>query len=59
MYLIERQKEYQEAEKIRKRKALQEELIAAKKRKTELKATTQKLVHSADMKAKEAEKRKM
>ena len=57
MYLIERQKEDQESEKIRKRKALQEELIAAKKRKTELQATAQKLVDSADMKAKEAEKR--
>ena len=34
MYLMERQKEDQEPEKIRKRKALQEELIAAKKRKT-------------------------
>ena len=31
MYLMERQKEDQEPEKIRKRKALQEELIAAKK----------------------------
>ena len=57
MYLMERQKEDQEPEKIRKRKALQEELIAAKKRKTELQATAQKLVDSADMKAKEAEKR--
>ena len=57
MYLMERQKEDQESEKIRKRKALQEELIAAKKRKTELQATAQKLVDSADMKAKEAEKR--
>ena len=56
-YLMERQKEDQEPEKIRKRKALQEELIAAKKRKTELQATEQKLVDSADMKAKEAEKR--
>ena len=58
MYLMERQKEDQEPEKkIGKRKALQEELIAAKKRKTELQATAQKLVDSADMKAKEAEKR--
>ena len=57
MYLMERQKEDQEPEKIRKRKALQEELIPAKKRKTELQATAQKLVDSADMKAKEAEKR--
>ena len=34
MHLMERQKEDQEPEKIRKRKALQEELIAAKKRKS-------------------------
>ena len=32
-------------------------MIAAKKRKTELQATAQKLVDSADIKAKEAEKR--
>ena len=32
-------------------------MIAAKKRKTELQATAQKLVDLADMKAKEAEKR--
>ena len=57
MYLMERKKEDQEPEKIRKRKALQEELIAAKKRKTELQATAQKLVDSADVKAKGAEKR--
>ena len=57
MYVMERQKEDQEPDKNRKRKALQEELIAAKKRKTEVQATAQKLVDSADMKAKEAEKR--
>ena len=55
---MERQKKDQEPEKkIKKRNALQEELIAAKKRKTELQATAQKLVYLADMKAKETEKR--
>ena len=58
MNLMEKKtKKDQEPEKIRKRKALQEELISAKKRKTELQVTTQKLVDSADKKAKETEKR--
>ena len=56
MYLMEKNKD-QEPEKIRKRKALQEELISAKKRKTELQVTAQKLVDSTDKKAKEAEKK--
>ena len=54
---MEKNNEDQETEKIRKRKAFQEELISAKKGKTELQVTTQKLVGSADKKAKEAEKR--
>ena len=49
-------KKDQEPEKSGKVKA-QEELISAKKRKTELQVTAQKLVDSADKKAKEAEKR--
>ena len=57
MYLMEKNKEDPEHEKIRKRKALQEELISAKKRKTGLQETAQKLVESADQKAKEAETR--
>ena len=56
MYLTEKTDD-QESEKIRKRKALQEELISAKKRKTELQVTAQKLVDLAEKKGKEAEKR--
>ena len=57
MYMMERQTKDQEPEKVRKRKALQDDLVSAKKRKTELQVTAQKLVHSADEKAKDAVKR--
>ena len=43
MYLMDKDKEAQEPEKARKRKALQEEFNAAKKRKKELEGTTQNL----------------
>ena len=43
MYLMDKDKEGQEPEKAKKRKALQEELTAAKKRKNELELTGQKL----------------
>ena len=39
------------------RKALQDDLVSVKKSKTELQVTAQKLVDSADKKAKDAEKR--
>ena len=57
MYMMERQTKDQKPEKVRKRKALQDDLVSAKKRKTELQVTAQKLVHSADEKAKDAVKR--
>ena len=57
MYMMERQTKDQEPEKFRKRKALQDDLVSAKKRKTELQVTAQKLVHSTDEKAKDAVKR--
>ena len=57
MYMMERQTKDQEPEKVRERKALQDDLVSAKKRKTELQVTAQKLVHSADEKAKDAVKR--
>ena len=57
MYMMERQTKDQEPEKVRKREALQDDLVSAKKRKTELQVTAQKLVHSADKKAKDAVKR--
>lgn len=50
--MMEKQTQDQEPEKVRKRKALQDDLVSAKKRKTELQVTPQKLVHSADEKAK-------
>ena len=56
MYLMER-REDQEPEKIRKRKALQEELIATKKRKTELQATAQKWLIQLTKKLKKLKKR--
>ena len=57
MYIMERQTKDQEPEKVRRRKALQDDLVSAKKRKTELQVTAQNLVHSADEKAKDAVKR--
>ena len=57
MYMMERQTKDQEPEKVRNRKALQDDLVSAKKRKTELQVTAQKLVHSADEKAKDAVER--
>ena len=57
MYLMDKDKEAQELEKARKRKALQEELNTAKKRKKELEVRAQKLAESADKKAKEVEKK--
>ena len=57
MYLMDKDKEAQEPDRARKRKALQEELTAAKKRKKELEVTAQKLAESGDKKAKEAEKK--
>ena len=49
MYMMERQTKDQEPEKVRKRKALQDDLVSAKKRKTELQVTAEKLVHSAEL----------
>ena len=43
VYLLDKDKEAQEPEKARKRKALKEELTAAKKMKRELEVTAQKL----------------
>ena len=55
---MDQSKQAQETEKSRKRKALQEELTAAKKQKLELQKTAEKLVLSADKKAEQAEKKK-
>ena len=53
MYLME---EKEKTEKGRKRKALEEDLIAAKK--LELERVSKKLLDTADKKAKDAEKKK-
>ena len=59
MYLMEKNKEDQEPEKIWKRKAVQEELVSAKKRKTELKVTAQNLVYSAHKELKKLRREQM
>ena len=51
-------KEKEKTEKGRKRKALEEDLIAAKKEKMELERVSKKLLDTADKKAKDAEKKK-
>ena len=58
MYLMEKKEEKEKTEKGRKRKALEEDLIAAKKEKLELERVLKKLLDTADKKAKDAEKKK-
>ena len=58
MYLMEKKEEKEKTEKGRKRKALEEDLIAAKKGKLELERVSKKLLDTADKKAKDAEKKK-
>ena len=50
--------EKEKTEKGRKRKALEEDLIAAKKEMLELERVSKKLLDTADKKAKDAEKKK-
>ena len=57
MYLMEKKEEKEKIEQGRKRKALEEDLIAAKK-KLELERVSKKLFDTADKKAKDAEKKK-
>ena len=57
MFLMDKDKEAQKSEKARKRKALQEELTAAKKGKREVEVTVQMLAESAEKKAKEVVKK--
>ena len=57
MYLLEKKEEKEKTEKGRKRKALEEDLIAAKK-KLELERVSKKLLNTAHKKAKDAEKKK-
>ena len=58
MHLMEKKEEKEKTEKGRKRKALEENLIAAKKEKLELERVSKKLLDTADKKAKDAEKKK-
>ena len=60
MHLMEKKEEKEKTEKGRNRKALNENLNAAKKeKKLELERISKKLLDTADKKAKDAEKRKM
>ena len=56
MYLMEKKEEKEKTEKGTKRKALEEDPIAAKKEKLELERVSKKLLDTADKKAKDAEK---
>ena len=58
MYLMEKKEEKEKTEKGRKRKALEEDFIAAKKEKLELERVSKKLLNTADKNAKDAEKKK-
>ena len=58
MYVMEKKTDQDKTEKAKKRKALQEELTVAKKKKKELQRVAQQMVEEADKKANEAEKRK-
>ena len=55
---MEKKEEKEKTEKGRKRKTLQEDLIAAEKEKLELERVSKKLLHTADKKAKDAKKKK-
>ena len=57
MYLMEKQHEKEDNEKGRKRKALQDELVGAKKKKIKLESVVKKLFDSANKKSKEAAKK--
>ena len=57
MYLMEKKAEKEKTDMGQKRKALQDELMAAKKKKTELESVASQLLDTANKKAKEAEKK--
>ena len=58
MFLMEKRMEKEHTVKGKKRKAPEEELWSAKKKKEELESVAKKLIDTADKKAKEAEKQK-
>ena len=57
MYLMEKKAEKEKTDMGQKRKALRDELMAAKKKKTELESVASQLLDTANKKAKEAEKK--
>ena len=57
MYLMDKQREKEDKEKGRKRKALQDELVVAKKKKLELESVAKRLFDNADKRSKEAAKK--
>ena len=57
MYLMDKQREKEDNEKGRKRKALQDELVVAKKKKLELESVAKRLFDNADKRLKEAAKK--
>ena len=57
MYLMDKQHEKEDNEKGRKRKALQDELVVAKKKKLELESVAKRLFDNADKRSKEAAKK--
>ena len=58
MYLMEKKEAKEKTGKGRKRKALEEDLIAANKEKLKLERVSKKLLDTADKKAKDAKKKK-
>ena len=57
MYLMDKQCEKEDNEKGRKRKALQDELVVAKKKKLEMESVAKRLFDNADKRSKEAAKK--
>ena len=58
MHMIEKKTEKEDKVKEKNRRALEEELGSVNKKKRELESITQRLIDTADKKAKEAEKQK-
>ena len=57
MHLMEKKAEKEKTDMGQKRKALQDELMAARKKKTEHESVASRLLDTANKKAKEAEKK--
>ena len=57
MYLMEKKADKEKTDMGQKRRTLQDELMAARKKKTELESVASRLLDTANKKAKEAEKK--